>query len=496
MKEKTKANLFETATMIFILIISGILVFKEKLRDLDEIWQYSFAKNILSGLVPYRDFNMITTPLFSFLGAIILKIVANELIIMRVYNFIIFSSILITCYRIFKLLNVNLSISALLTFIMYLLFKYDLEIEYNYLILLIVLLSLYIELYRTNKYGIFDCKNEIFLGALMGLTIITKHTIGILLTVMYCLYKIIFVNNKKELKEFFKISILRIIGAVIPVIILLMYLILNNALRDFINYTILGITEFKNKYLYFNLFFNKNRLIRIFAFIVPISFLSIFYFISFKKQRTKELIILIYSIITFVGNFPIANSGHFIIYAFPGIIYTLYVMYRVLLKIINKKRLKKFLCEFVKSFVLLFMIFYSIKNIKNIVEIYKKSDLNFDIKYFNGIIINDNLKNNIKTIDEYIINNSAKTYILDATASLYMIPIDKYNKDYDMFNKGNFGINGEDRLISEISISENTQFLILKDEYEKNWQTPEKIIEFVKKNKNKVGEIKVYDIYE
>ena len=96
MKEKTKANLFETATMIFILIISGILVFKEKLGDLDEIWQYSFAKNILSGLVPYRDFNMITTPLFSFLGAIILKIVANELIIMRVYNFIIFSSILIT----------------------------------------------------------------------------------------------------------------------------------------------------------------------------------------------------------------------------------------------------------------------------------------------------------------------------------------------------------------------------------------------------------------
>ena len=122
--------------------------------------------------------------------------------------------------------------------------------------------------------------------------------------------------------------------------------------------------------------------------------------------------------------------------------------------------------------------------------------MNFDIKYFNGIIINDNLKNNIKTIDEYIINNSAKTYILDATASIYMIPIDKYNKDYDMFNKGNFGINGEDRLISEISISENTQFLILKDEYVKNWQTPEKIIEFVKKNKNKVGEIKVFDIYE
>ena len=36
-------------------------------------------------------------------------------------------------------------------------------------------------------------------------------------------------------------------------------------------------------------------------------------------------------------------------------------------------------------------------------------------------------------------------HILDATAALYMIPIDRYNKNYDMFNIGNLGFKGEER---------------------------------------------------
>lgn len=45
-------------------------------------------------------------------------------------------------------------------------------------------------------------------------------------------------------------------------------------------------------------------------------------------------------------------------------------------------------------------------------------------------------------IDSYILDKEVKgkkVYILDATAPFYMIPLDKYNKDFDMFMKGNFG---------------------------------------------------------
>ena len=77
-----------------------------------------------------------------------------------------------------------------------------------------------------------------------------------------------------------------------------------------------------------------------------------------------------------------------------------------------------------------------------------------------------------------------------------MIPINKYNKNYDMLLKGNLGENGEENLKQEIGESKNTQYLILKDKFNKNWQTPLDVIEYVKTNKNKIGEIEIFDIYE
>ena len=92
--------------------------------------------------------------------------------------------------------------------------------------------------------------------------------------------------------------------------------------------------------------------------------------------------------------------------------------------------------------------------------------------------------------------NDDNIKILDAIAAIYMIPVDKYNKDYDMFNKGNLGYNGEERIIDEIKNSKDTKYLILKDEFSKNWQTPLTIIDYVKNNKIKSGEIEIFDIYE
>ena len=77
-----------------------------------------------------------------------------------------------------------------------------------------------------------------------------------------------------------------------------------------------------------------------------------------------------------------------------------------------------------------------------------------------------------------------------------MIPIDKYNKNYDMLLKGNLGINGEQNLINEIDKSKNTQYLILKSEYNLNWQTPLDVIQYTINNKRKIGEIGIFDIYE
>ena len=148
---------------------------------------------------------------------------------------------------------------------------------------------------------------------------------------------------------------------------------------------------------------------------------------------------------------------------------------------------------FASTVIVLFTIFYGIKNIKK----YKEMEKNFsELNHYKYIPINKNLENQIINIDEYITKSKEKVIILDASASIYMIPIDKYNKNYDMFLKGNLGESSFEKITSDIKNNLETKYLILKDKYKKNWQTPNDIINFAKSNKTKIGEIAIYDIYQ
>ena len=54
--------------LLFILFLVWNLLFIPV--NLDEIWNYGFTHNIYSGLVPYKDFNMVLTPLFPMIMAL------------------------------------------------------------------------------------------------------------------------------------------------------------------------------------------------------------------------------------------------------------------------------------------------------------------------------------------------------------------------------------------------------------------------------------------
>ena len=63
-KYLTKKNIFLAIALFFIFLIWNLILVPV---NLDEIWNYGFSHNIYSGLVPYRDFNMIITPFYNFL---------------------------------------------------------------------------------------------------------------------------------------------------------------------------------------------------------------------------------------------------------------------------------------------------------------------------------------------------------------------------------------------------------------------------------------------
>ena len=88
-------------------------------------------------------------------------------------------------------------------------------------------------------------------------------------------------------------------------------------------------------------------------------------------------------------------------------------------------------------------------------------------------------------------------YILDAEAAIYMIPLDKYNKDYDMFLKGNIGKDGEEGQIEKIKQrDESTLYLIRKENMRSNWQTPMNVVKYIRNNLEKIDDIEIYDVYK
>ena len=110
---------------------------------------------------------------------------------------------------------------------------------------------------------------------------------------------------------------------------------------------------------------------------------------------------------------------------------------------------------------------------------------------------NVGLKKRINEVDEFIIankENGKNVYVLDAEAAIYYIPLNMYNKDYDMFLKGNLGADGEERIIKRIQSEENAVYLIKQKGL--NWQNPGDVREYIINNLDYTGNISAFMIYE
>lgn len=499
MKRKGIYNLL-LFILIFFCIASIILL--RPLDDLDEIWNYNFARNIANGLVPYRNFNMLQMPLLPIIAGIILKIFSNKLIIMRILASLLCSTIIYTTYRLFSILNIKKEVAIIYIFLIGYLFKDLFCIDYNFATLLLLLIIIWQELQAYQKDGIFikyNKKKDLLLGILAGLTFTLKQTSGLLICIALLGNKLLFVKNKEELKIFFKCLAFRLIGIFIPIGIMLSYLIYFHAFLDFINYTVSGISEFQNHISYKGLI--KLNPVGILAILVPLEFGFAWYTSVIKEKDKQKYILLVYGLAIFVIAFPISDDIHFLIAATPIIILILYEIYNLCNKIYRKlKKSKKpikllldFVSIFIASFITLFIVFYSVNNTYR----YWNTREEFsNLNCYKYIIYSKDQEELTRKVSEYVLHSTKSVKILDATAAVYMIPINRYNKDYDLLLKGNLGKSGEERIIKEIENSKNTQYLILKDKYSKNWQTPLSIIDYVKNNKMKIGEIEIFNIYE
>ena len=463
----------------FIFLFCASNIFAKPICDLDEIWNYNFARNIANGLIPYNDFNMIQTPLLPFICAFFLKVIGNKLITMRVLAVIIQTLIFYLGYELIKKYGKDNKLSILVICGIMLLSKDVIAIDYNYATLLVTLIILIIELKHLNNedYFKFEFKYDFLLGILVGLTVLLKQTTGLVLAVAFIGYKLFEVRNKSDFVKYLKKALIRLVGVIIPVIIFIIYLLITKSFESFMSYCILGIRDFNNVIKYKGLL--EIKYIKELSILVPIILGCLFVFQFAKKDKIFN-ILFAYSLASFAVAFPISDEIHFLIGAYISLISGSFFVIRFLNESIEGEKTKKIkfiLVSFITAFVVLYVGYKScIKIINEYIVVPKEKELAF----FEGIPENTGLKERILEIDEFIVqqeNQGNKVYVLDAEAAIYFIPLNKYNKDYDMFLKGNLGKNGESGIIERINSEKNAIYLIKKEGY--NWQTPLNVREFI-----------------
>ena len=511
-KEKIKAISKDFILFIFIAVMVFSIIAINPISNLDEIWNYNTARAIAQNLIPYKDISMITTPLLPMITALFLKLIANEVIVSRVLASVLWGGVLFSIFKILKLLIKEENTCLIITALLGLLFRDCYCIDYNILSLMFSLIILYIELKNIDKPHFENNKTDFLIGILAGLTVCTKQSIGAILAIIVVGYKIIFVQNKKEFIEYLKIAFKRIIGILIPMILVFIYLIATNSLQDFINYAVLGISTFSNKIPYAQLMNNDKKEIQILSRIMPFILLAMAVLtIVLQNKKKKEnignidnkiLTMLIYSLSTIIIMYPISDEIHFLIagtITFIGLAYILYLLGITIYNKINLQSKKKIYKITSLMISIIAIAFIAVRGIENITE-YIKQEKNETIEHYKNIQISEYLQERINEIDNFILEQekeNKKVYILDAEAAIYMIPINNYNKDYDMFLKGNIGKDGQEGQIQKIKQKETNEIILIrKRNLQSNWQTPTDVIDYVRENLEFTGEVSIYEVYK
>ncbi len=443
------------------------IILNKELGNMDELWNFSFAKNIHDGLIPYKDFNLISTPLSCFINCLFLFI-DTSLITFRITFFIYFLIIIYLLDKIIDELRINEFLKYLIIFLISFILVKSCYLDYNFIQISLVLLLILLH-FKNLDYN--NQKLNIIIPLVSGLTIINKQSSGIIIAFANIL--LLLLNKyyfKKNIKP--KFILKEIIITFIPTFMFICYLLLTNSINDFYDLAILGLTTFTNKYLS-----------KIFLYGIIIIYLLITTEMYINKKEKKIWILFIYSLTSLTFIIPILDKVH--------TAYAIIIPFIIIICIVDEK-LKEIKLNIKNIYAYLFIPIFIVLIIINASSYTKVTKNNSGI--YKYIPTNDNQQKIIKNVNNYVTNMSSDydVYILDISATLFNLNINKYNKYFDMFMNGNFGINGEKEIYSIID-SDSKIFMI--NDISNHWQSPSNIINYVKEKYHICGAIDYLLVY-
>lgn len=436
-KVNVKSVVFYSAIFLIFLVWNLLLV----PVNLDEIWNYGFAHNIYNGLIPYKDFNMVLTPLFPFLMALPFYIFGSSMLVFHITNALILT---ILIYILEKMYG-----NKSLIFLMFLFLPLPVSFpSYNVFLFFLLVIVVYCEKNNVNDYVI---------GFILALVCLTKQSVGVCMLLPSLLY----------IRDFKKIG-KRFIGFLIPCFIFLFYLIFNDSIYEFFDLCLFGLFDFAaGNGKGFNIYWV------LFLLVVGI---TIYFIKKDKKNITNYYILAFYTVLI-----PLFDTYHF------------QVMLLGFLMILVDK------LKFIEKINLKLFAFGVIIGVSCITLFYRIDDgfvYPNKINHFEYRLLDKDSVEFTEEMNDFIAENKDKNIVYLCSNSYYFKLVNDIDITYlDLINTGNWGYNGSKKLFDSVMNVENAIYVVDESELSEIKQTDKKILKYVLKNGKKIKSIRIYDIY-
>lgn len=407
---------------------------------MDEVWCYGFTHNIYMGMIPYRDFNMILPPFYAFIMSLPFYLFGSSLLVFHIENAILLTGMVLIIYQL-----IGKKIGLVLPFFFFphnILFP-----NYNVLLLVLFFLLLYWEKEEKSDY---------LIGFLLGILVLTKHTVGACLLLPSLYYW----KKKGKIKK-------RAIGFFIPCLVFLLYLLITNSIGQFLDLCVLGLFDFgTNNHGTWNPFF----------YVVWI-LIGLLLYVIYKKRKDLKM----YYLLAFVSiTVPLFDYYHVWIYLMAFL--TIFISY---LKIEKKH------AYIISGVFMLCLLASSWKNLDVSKGNYPNSIKHFEYRYLDA--------STVKNINYY--NLILKEYkgnfvIIGNSGYLHKLSLNQKITKLDLLNSGNFGYHGYEKLMKLIQKQDqNTIYLLDKSEIKSRSQIDKKLIAYIREQGELLKEDEYYYFY-
>ena len=492
MKENVKKYKILYSAIFIFFCFSGLVLCNNQIGISDEMFTFANLYKLLNGVQLYSQNNVIDTPLFFYLAKIFLNVFGANFFVYKIFAIIIFEIIFLLILNILRKLKIPTLRSIMYISLIILPIIKDLYTNganYNTLAMLFWLLGMNF-IIKQDGLKI----NVIQQGIVSALIFATKQNIGI----YYLMGLSIFViyEYRKEIKKIIKkLAGIYVIFAVITAIWVI-WLAIQGKFNDFINYCFLGIGEFANhniSFIWEYMIFYLIPILTIIGLIVATK--------KYKIAKENEIIkitkfFLCFMLTSLLIGYPIFNTYHIELASLVSIIYSIYffdvILIRKIQDVLKQKIIKRILIGYVILVLSLNIYYITIFTIQITSNTYQTT---FDNPYF-GMVATEEAKNKIDKVINFINVKQASNQdvIIFATeANIYRILLNQNYQDFDLPFLGNWGYNGEERVLNKIKNLKNTYILIKEEDY--IGQESTKIKDYIKNNYNKTGEIEDLLIY-